>query len=707
MNMENFFMENYYIYQDIIEKGKFELDVRDITIENYYDHFNAITNILRDGIELEEIQNSKIYVKINGEIIPFTITEYWINLMFWTIPIYAEFGVSREFIFDTNTITKSYIKQYFDKIIKKIGNSVDFISLNNLIDEAIYKMKYVNEFAMYLSNTLNFKDTIDLMREYPEFNESMHSDLSAVPIEDVIKVGMDYTETQIKYITAKDSKHCLKDSFIAKEGVNKKQYKEVASSIGTKPDGRGSVYPYVIQNSFMNGGVDNPESLFIDSSVGRIAQILQKMNVGISGSFARLLETNNIDTFFNMDSNYSCGTRNFIKILIKDSTWLKLYDKRYYKFNENGPDYLLNFDTDKHLIGKTLYFRSPITCESYSNGTGICHKCYGELYNVNRDINPGKIAAELLSAIYTQMLLSAKHLLESSAVEIKWCDAMNEFFDLDLTVLSFKQDLDIKKYSIIIDPTLVESDDDDESEDSASADIDLTEFVSKFEVLCPNGHTVEIYTQDGDNIYFTEDLSQILNSKKIKETDDGKVLIPGNLLENIPVFYVKIQNKELQRTLERSKQIINKSSVTESFTKDGIVSEFISANLDGNIMLQAIHLETIIANQVRTDEKDSTEMPDWRIPNVGYKIISLNSALSNSPSITVTLEYQKIASTLVNPISAKKHKASVFDLFFMEKPQDFIVNQDLISEKKVVEKDKKLMRDAIIFFNEDGTEIKK
>lgn len=693
-------MENYYVYTDIIEKGKLELDIKDITIENYYDHFNAVTNILRDGIELEEIQNSKVYVKMKGEVIPFTLTEYWINLMFWTIPIYAGIGVSREYLFDTSAITKGSIKQYFDKIIKKIEGRVDFISLNNLIDEAIYKLKYVNDFGMYLANTLNFKDTIDLMRKYPEFYDSMHSDLSNVSIEDVIKVGMDYTETQIKYITAEDSDHCLKDSFIAREGVNKKQYKEVASSIGTKPDGRGSVYPHVIQNSFMNGGVNDPESLFIDSSVGRIAQILQKMNVGISGSFARLLETNNIDTFFNMDPNYACSTRNFIKILIKDNTWLKLYDKRYYKLKENGPDYLLDYETDKHLIGQELYFRSPITCESYANGTGICRKCYGELYTVNRDINPGKIAAALLSAIYTQMLLSAKHLLESAAMEIKWCDAMSSIFDVELTVVSFKADLDVKKYSIIIDPAGVDSDDDSEDDETVDL-IDSTDFVNKFEVLCPDGQTVEIYTQDEDNIYFTEDFNAILSSKKAKETDDGRILIPGAALEGVPIFYVKIQNKELQRTLERSKQIINKSDVTESFTKDQIVSEFISANLDGNINLQAVHMETIIANQVRTDEKDSTEMPDWRIPNVGYKVISLNSALSNSPSITVTLEYQKIASTLVNPLSTKKRKASVFDLFFMEKPQDYIVNQNLISNEKVVEKDKNLMRDAIVFVDKE------
>ena len=82
MEKETFYLENYYIYKDIISKGVMHIDPKTITIENYYDHFNGITNILRDGIELEKIQNSKVFVLIEGEEIPFTLTEYWVNLMF-------------------------------------------------------------------------------------------------------------------------------------------------------------------------------------------------------------------------------------------------------------------------------------------------------------------------------------------------------------------------------------------------------------------------------------------------------------------------------------------------------------------------------------------------------------------------------------------------------------------------------------------------
>ena len=53
------------------------------------------------------------------------------------------------------------------------------------------------------------------------------------------------------------------------------------------------------------------EELVIESSVGRVAQILQKTNVGESGAFARQLELNNQDTTLHVDPNYVCDTVHF------------------------------------------------------------------------------------------------------------------------------------------------------------------------------------------------------------------------------------------------------------------------------------------------------------------------------------------------------------------------------------------------------------
>ena len=117
-----------------------------------------------------------------------------------------------------------------------------------------------------------------------------------------------------------------------------------------------------------------------------------------------------------------------------------------------------------------------------------------------------------------------------------------------------------------------------------------------------------------------------------------------------------------------------------------------------------IHFEIIIANQMR-DPDNILEMPNWSIPNCPYKILTLGSALTNSPSITVTLEYQKIAKTLVNPLSYNKRKPSIFDVFFMEKPQEFVVNKDMISDDYNYEDDHdndNTMVDAVRFISNDS-----
>ena len=699
------YYENYGPYVQLAQTGYQEIDVSTINPDNFMDHFNGILNIMRDGIEQPDVQAYKIGVHFNhdpeygldpsDEFVTFTLVDYWYNLIFWTFSICIGDIITVRYIFNTTAITKKNIEAYCNKLIKAHRKDINFMVLNNLFDDMISKMKYIDEFAMYLANTVNFTDTIKLMERYPDFNESIHADLSNTPIEDVKAIGMDYTNMQIKYIKAND--HCLRDSFTSGEAISPKQFKEVSVNIGTKPDGQGGIFPYIINNSFMNGGVENPESYVIDSSVGRIAQILQKMNVGTSGAFARLLETNNLDTFLNDDPNYCCNTANFIKMTIKDAKLLKLYDKRYYKFNPHGPDYLLDSDKDTDLIGKTLYFRSPITCQSYARGHGICHKCYGDLYYTNRDINPGKLAAELLSEKYTQMLLSAKHLLESAVIEMKWNPEFFDIFKIELNSINIDEDTDVSGYYLVLDSSKFDSDDDDDSDG-----IIYEEFTPSFDILYPDGRIVTFHTVDEDNIYLTEDLNRILKSKKAKE-DDGVYTIPLDAIKDLPsIFSVKIQNKELQRTLERSKHIIDRKKDTSSFDKDSIVAEFINANLEGGLVISAVHLETILANQMR-DPDNILEMPNWAIENAPYKILTLSSALNYSPSITVNFEYQRVGKTLVSPLSTKKHKPSIFDLYFMEQPQKFMVNDEMVSDEfsSNDEYDMKGNVDAIYFVSND------
>lgn len=700
--MEQILLENVNMYGPykgfmdhdllIVRTSTFTRDTLDI-------HFECVMNILRDGIETDEVQNIFITVIFCDEVdIQLSIFDYYFNLIMWQLPCSLNIPITSKYLFFEDALTRKGIKKYIDMFIYDNIEKYPFNELNRVISDTLEKFSLVDEFSMWLCNTINLEDTIDLMKEYTEFNASMHLDLSGVPIEDVKAKGMEAANLQIDYI--KNSNHCLKDNFLTGEGVNAKQYKEVFSHIGSKPDGHGGIFPSIINTSYVNGGLYETEALYIDSSVARVAQILSKINVADSGNFARLLGINNIDTIFHPLSNYVCDTKNFLEVTIDDQTQLSLFNDRYYKDNEFGPDKLLNARKDKHLIGKKLLFRSPTTCASFARGEGICPRCYGRLYWVNRDINPGKMAAELLSSKFTQRQLSAKHLLESAVIKMLWPELFYELFEVNFNAITLIEDYDYSGYKLIIDPNNIYLEDEEE-------DVSYNEYITNFDIQFPDGSIHSFHTAELDSIYISMDLNNAIRFTSAPV--DGMITLDLDQLTSTDcLFLMHIKNNELSKTLETTKAIINKDAVTSQFDRNSIVKEFTLNCKKGGIDIQAIHAEVMIANQIRQageELEDILEKPDWTVPNAPYRILTLNSSLNNNPSIAVTLQYQKVGKTFYNPLSFKKHKASFLDLYFMEQPQLYFSNQSILADETNIKSDIEVnLEEGLIFDNGDNGE---
>lgn len=668
---------NYGYYVPLVQNGNIRVDVKDLNKSNINDHFYYILNILRDGIETDFVQHMAInIIFIDGVDVTLSIFDYFLNIMMWNLPLQTDMPLTSNFLFFQDKFNKNAIKNYIDDKFLEVNRSkYDTRTLCNIIDDTLYKFKYIDEFSLYLCNTINDEDTIQLMNENKEFYDYIHSDLSHVPLEDVKNVGQEITNKVIKII--EESDHCLADSFATGEGVNKKQFREFAVNIGTIPDGTGGVYPRVVNSSFINGGVREIEDSMIESAKGRQALIYSKNNVGTSGAFARILGLNNRDARLHPSPNYVCNSRHFIQITITNLSVLKMYNNRYYRFRKDGPEYKVNYKRDQHLIGQTLLFRSPMTCASHANGDGICYRCYGDLAYTNRMINIGTIAAELLSSELTQMLLSAKHLLESNIKSIDWSDAFADIFELNYNTIRIKEDFECKKCKILIDEDINKEDDMD--------DLEYNEYVNKFQVVDSRGREYDIYPKTSENIYFSADLSELIAS--LPDPNGGKYEIDMESVKNMDLFLVHISNDELSATLEHVKSIINKFPKMEGITKDNIIQEFVAAVLKGGLYIDAIHLETIFSNQIRKglDDDSILEMPHWEFEDAEYALVNLDTALKNNPSITTTLEYQKISKTLYNPSSFKKTKPSQMDLFFMNKPQEFMTSVETVESREVKE----------------------
>lgn len=679
--------QNYGPYVPLVKEGAMRMPTSNLSKANLDNHFESILNIMRDGIETDVVQNMAINVLFEDNVdVTLSIFDYFINLMLWNLPLSTDAKVTSKYLFFEDDFNSRALKDYIDdKFLYINRRNYSTRTLCNIIDDTLYKFKYVDEFSFYLCNTINDEDTIALMNENPEFYSYMHSDLSGVPLEDVKNVGQEITNKAIKII--QNSNHCLADSFATGEGINKKQFREFAVNIGTIPDGNGGVYPHIVNNSFINGGVNQIADSLIESAKGRQAQIYSKNNVGTSGAFARVLGLNNRDAILHPSSTYSCKTRHSIMVTILDNVMLKRYNNRYYRLRKDGPEHVLNFKKDKHLIGQTLYFRSPMTCASKTNGDGICYKCYGDLAYTNSTINIGTIAAELLSSELTQMLLSAKHLLESNIKSLEWVDGFFDIFEVNFNILKIKEDFECKKWKILIDEI--------NSEDEMD-DIEYNEYIFKFQIMDPKGRVMDMYTKTSENIYLSTDLSDYLY--KMPTPNGNQYVIDMEDIKDMDLFLIHISNNELSATLDHVKAIINKFPKMSGMTKDRLIQEFVQAVIKGGLNVDAIHLEVLLSNQIRLglDEDSILEMPYWEFDHEEYALVNLDTALKNHPSITTTLEYQKVSKTLYNPLSFNKRKPSQMDLFFMNSPQEFMSSVDI----NKTDKSNNLVRGVIYHTND-------
>ena len=691
-------ISNYFMYAPIAENKPMSIKTGEITAENWDSYYYGLLNIMKDGIETDQVQKCMIDIVFpTKDKIQLNIPHLFLNMILWYPVVALKHTIGPEHLFFSDTFTAGDVKKYIDKhVIMPHRLTVPNKLLNNIIADTLVHFIDVDNFAMYIADTLNLEDDIDLMENSKEFKDLLHCDLSGVPIEKVKDAGMEVVNKAIKIIM--DSKniigynHCLRNAFAAHEGINIRQYKENHYNIGTKPDGQGSIYHNIINQSYVTGGLNNMMYQIIDSGSSRVAQIISKKNVGESGGFSRILGLNNMGSFLNKDPHYDCGTRNFEHIFIPNKEVLKrLYD-RYYRFDPNGVEYKIK-EGDDFLIGKKIYLRSPITCASRAQGNGVCYKCYGDLAYTNADINIGRIATEIITSQYTQKRLSAKHLLETLIDEINWNEEFRKFLIVETNAIKLGEaDEDFwMKFKLIIDPEQIQLENDEDffqhkfytteantlEDEGPFYNEYLTEFIIE---NIEDGTQYKIGSIPSEEfpeakMYFSTELvttiREIVKKNKQEEIEDDTIQIPMNLLEDKVLFYIKIQNNDLGKNLDIFNDLINKRAVTKSYTKDQLLEKLIETLIRGGIDCQSIHLETIMSNQIK-NPLDRLQECNWLNPDEPYELLTLNEALTDNPSIINSLIYQKLAKVLYYPLSFKKTAPSIFDPFFMQKPKKFL-----------------------------------
>ena len=701
-------IDNYFMYAPLARNEKVSVNTSDINIGNWNSYYHGILNIMKDGIELKSVHEAMIgLVFPTQESVDISIPDLFINLILWYPLTAVGTPIGPQHLVVEETFTTKDIKKFMDRfIIEPNRSKIDNMKLNNIIADMVCNFVDVDFFSFYLADTLNLEDDIVLMEKSQKFRDLIHCDLSGVPIEKVKDAGMDIVHQAVDIIMhSKDIMgydHYLKNAFSAKEGINIKQYKENHFNIGTKPDGQGSIYHEIVNQSYITGGLNNLLYQLIDSGSSRVAQIISKKNVGESGGFSRILGLSNINSFLHPDPTFDCHTKNFIHIPITNKEVLSKLKNRYYRIHPKGQEFLLKA-TDTHMIGKWIYLRSPITCASKAHGHGICYKCYGDLAYTNADINIGRIATELITSILTQMRLSAKHLLETQINVMTWNEGFKNFFVIDTNAIkpveAFTEAW--QGYKLIIDPDKIEKEDDDEFFEHKFYDNEIhaaedegpfyNEYITEFTLETNEGVEIPIGSVVTDEspevkMYLTNELTSTIReiAKKNFENEDveeDRIIIPMEYLEDKTLFFIKLQNNDLGKSLDLFSDLINKKPVTKSYTKDQLVEKLIEVAIKGHIGVDSIHFEVILSNQIKSAHS-RLEDPNWYNEDEPYEILTLREALTDNPSVINSLIYEKLAKSLYYPLTYKKKAPSIFDLMFMRKPKKFLEAQHEIYDDK-------------------------
>lgn len=162
----------------------------------------------------------------------------------------------------------------------------------------------------------------------------------------------------------------------------------------------GEIVPVIIRHSFAEGMTPAEQTAL--SYMGRGNSVLTQMATSKPGAlFKRLGPT----VYHEVVSITDCGTKNGINIPISDK---KSIIGRY----EAGTNRLVTdqFYKEQAQSGKKfIKCRSPMTCEAHD---GVCIKCFGLMGNgLPPEIgeNVGVIAAQSVSEVLTQSILSTKH----------------------------------------------------------------------------------------------------------------------------------------------------------------------------------------------------------------------------------------------------------------------------------------------------------
>lgn len=402
-----------------------------------------------------------------------------------------------------------------------------------------------------------------------------------------------------------------------------KQVEELYIHLGLTPDGRNIVNIVMDGNGF-NDGYKDPEAIYAAAIMARVPDLLNTEYMGVVGYFARNLW---ILTYGTISPKVTdCGSKNPIPIVV-DEAALKMFEGRYYFTEKHGTRLRMLHSTDKHLLGKQLWFRSPCTCNLNND---VCHVCYGNAALRVKDFNGGFICTtQFMTGPINQNVLSAKHILKANTELIVFTQNLEEYFDIDSGQLTVKED--VKKFDIFIREDYMD---------------DITE---KFEMFI--GKNMEPITITN---YANINISKNAISKaKLVTIDDVNYYRVNSSKVDDDLCTLTPINKMMTEKYLKMMHLLDNNIVKYDNVSD-VVTELYHL-MEGTIPLLSTHGEIIISCLLRNRD-NVMKRPNWLNYDEPYQMVRVKTALSNTDSFTEAVASEQTNHHLRHAVFDKRNQ---------------------------------------------------
>lgn len=601
----------------------------------YEDTKLSIENIILDDLD-ERNTKTTIYLT-NGEFFDMSLGNLWTVLILARPFMEFKKPFTEDFIVDVSDI--KVLNSYFDIVITYFteeGIDVRECLLDVLSELAIVSSKILGVYGA----TINLFDVCMLMEKNKEFKEIIDFNFKNLnqnlQFEEMNKLLDAILDKLINILITEEN--CFKNLILSGAGISERQLRETLVSIGPKPDEKGNIIPEPVDTSYIKG--QTPFDFLIDAYGGRKALITNYKQVKDSGYLTRKLTLLCMDNI--IQDTKDCGTKHTVDVEIPDKkTLLKLQYRKY--VDEKGNIMTINPKRDEHLIGTTIKLRSPIKCACEN---GICKTCYGDLWKYNFERNAGIIGVLLLTDPLTQMLLSAKHLLQAIASKIEWGDNFNKYFTVNKDQVLLNTEDNIK---IIVEEFI-------EDEDKYDSDYKFNNF------KIDNGSEV-ISVSVPVNLIVNSDIIEVENTYDAKE--EVYVIDTKEFLESDVLFHYIMENNELSVSLLALTNLIETNHFIKNNSIDATLNEFIRLLNESPIGIHFVHIELILKEMCKITNDDRTlftKLDDEPIEDV-YRV---TEALVKNPCLSKSLVYQELHKQLSQMLNTySKDKVSLVDALLL------------------------------------------